>query len=152
MDQTLLGTIRPEYLEAVEAARLTARLNVWLIPLLLAAPLLFLVPLRRRWHWAAITGLAMIAVVATWISYYGWSDTSWRTIEALAVTDAEMAEAASDTDAVFEPIFFGTLFAVVYPLVWLLISLTAPPLFNKFRRNKNPVETPTPNIHVEKGG
>ncbi len=94
----------------------------------------------------------MIAVVATWISYYGWSDTSWRTIEALAVTDAEMAEAASDTDAVFEPIFFGTLFAVVYPLVWLLISLTAPPLFNKFRRNKNPVETPTPNIPVEKGG
>lgn len=122
MDQTIIGIIRPEYLEAVEAARLTARLNLWLIPLLLAAPLLVLVPVRRRWHWAAITGLALIAVVATWISYYGWSDTSWRTIEALAVTDAEKAEAVSDTDAVFEPIFLGTLFAVFYSAIWCGLS------------------------------
>ena len=33
----MLATLRPEYLEAVEAARLTARLNLWLIPLLIAA-------------------------------------------------------------------------------------------------------------------
>ncbi len=118
MDQTIVGTIRPEYLEAVEAARL----NLWLIPLLLAAPLLVLVPVLRRWHWAVITGLTLIAAVATWFSYYGWSDTSWRTIEALAVTDAERAEAASDTDAVFEPIFLGTPFAVFYSAIWCGIA------------------------------
>jgi hypothetical protein len=94
MDQTIIGTIRPEYLEAVEAARL----NLWLIPLLL------------------------IAAVATWFSYYGWSETSRRTIEALAVTDAERVEAASDTDAVFEPIFLGTPFAVFYSAIWCGIA------------------------------
>ncbi len=118
MDQTIIGTIRPEYLEAVEAAHL----NLWLIPLLLAAPLLVLVPVLRRWHWAVITGLTLIAAVATWFSYYGWSETSRRTIEALAVTDAERAEAASDTDAVFEPIFLGTPFAVFYSAIWCGIA------------------------------
>ena len=83
MDQTIIGTIRPDYVEAVEATRM----NRWLVPGL------------RRWHWAVIAGLT------TWFSSYGWCETSWRTVEALAVTDAETAEAASDTDAVFEPIF-----------------------------------------------
>jgi hypothetical protein len=152
MDQTILATIRPEYLEAVEAARLTARLNLWLIPLLLAAPLLVLIPMLRRWHWAVITGLAMIAVVATWISYYGWSDTSWRTIEALAVTDAEKAEAASDTDAVFEPIFLGTLFAVFYSAIWCGIAYALRAFTKRFRRPGIPIEPPMPNKRMESNG
>lgn len=138
MDDTFIGTIRPEYLEAVEAARFTARLNLWLIPLLLAAPLLVLVPVMRRWHWAAIIGLALISVVATWITYYGWSDTSWRTIEALAETDAEMAEAASDTDAVFEPIFLGTPFSVFYTAIWCGIAFAFRTFIKKFRRQEFP--------------
>ncbi|MFZ9935908.1 MAG: hypothetical protein ACO3JG_02495 [Luteolibacter sp.] len=130
MDQTIIGTIRPEYLEAVEAARLTARLNLWLIPLHLLAPLLVLVPILRRWHLAVITGLTLIAAVATWFAYYGWSETSWRTIEALAVTDAERADAASDTNAVFEPIFLGTPFAVFYSAIWcgVAYALRAKPM------------------------
>ena len=145
MDQMLIGIIRPEYLEAVEAARLTARLNLWLIPLLLAAPLLVLIPMLRRWHWAVVTGLAMIAIVATWISYYGWSDTSWRTIEALAVTDAEKAEAASDTDAVFEPIFLGTPFAVFYPAIWCGIAFAFRAFTKRSRRPRIPIEPPVLN-------
>ncbi len=139
MDQTILATIRPEYLEAVEAARLTARFNLWLIPLLIAAPSLVLIPILRRWHWAAIAGLAMVAVVATWISYYRWSDTSWRTIEALAVTDAEMAEAASDTVAVFEPIFLGTFFALFYPALWCGFAYALRAFAKRFRRQGIPL-------------
>ena len=149
MDQTLIGTIRPEYLEAVEAARLTARLNLWLIPLLLAAPLLVLVPVLRRWHWGAIFGIMLIAVVATWFSYYGWSETSWRTIEALAVTDAEMAEAASDTDAVFEPIFLGTPFALFYSAIWCGIAYALRAFTKRFRTSRPPIEPPSTNEHVE---
>jgi glucan phosphoethanolaminetransferase (alkaline phosphatase superfamily) len=145
MDQTIVGTIRPEYLEAVEAARFTARLNLWLLPLLLAAPLLVLVPLLRRWHWSVSAGLTLIAVVATWYFYYRWSDTSWRTIEALAVTDAELEEAASDTDAVFEPIFLGTLFAVFYPAIWCGIASALRSFNKRFRRSGIPAEPPMPN-------
>jgi len=141
----MIGTIRPEYLEAVEAARLTARLNLWLIPLLLAAPLFVLVPVLRRWHWAAITGLALIAAIATWISYYGWSETSWRTIEAFAVTDAERAEAASDTDAVFEPILLGTPFAVFYSAIWCGIACALRVLTRRFRRQAISIEPRMPN-------
>lgn len=140
MDHTFIGTIRPEYLEAVEAARFTARLNLWLIPLLLAAPCLVLVPVLRRWHWAVIVGLVLFTVVGTWISYYGWSDTSWRTIEALAVTDAEMAEAASDTDAVFEPIFLGTPFAVFYSAIWCGIAFALRVFSKRFRHRGIPGE------------
>jgi hypothetical protein len=152
MDQTIIGTIRPEYLEAVEAARFTARLNLWLLPLLLAAPLLVLVPLLRRWHWSLIAGLTLIAVVATWFFYYRWSDTSWRTIEALAVTDAELEEAASDTDAVFEPIFLGTLFALFYPAIWCVISYAPCALIKRFRRPGIPIKPPMPNKRMEGDG
>jgi hypothetical protein len=102
---------------------------------LLAAPLLLVVPVQRRWHWAVIVGLTLIAAVATWISYYGWSETSWRTIEALAVTDAEMAEAASDTDAVFEPIFLGTPFAVFYSGIWCGIAYALRAFTKRFRKS-----------------
>ena len=152
MDQTTIGTIRPEYLEAVEAARLTARVNPWLIPLLLAAPFLVLVPVLRRWHWAVITGLTLIAAVATWFSYYGWSETSWRTLEALAVTDAEMAEAASDTDAVFEPMFLGTPFAVFYSSSWCGIAYVLRGFTKRFRRSGIPIEPPKPNKRMESNG
>lgn len=140
MDQTFIGTIRPEYLEAVEAARFAARLNLWLIPLLLAAPLLVLVPLLRRCHWTAIGGLVLVTVVATWFSYYGWSETSWRTIEALAVTDAEMAETASDTDAVFEPIFLGTPFAIFYSAIWCGIAFLLRAFTRRFRKQEITIE------------
>lgn len=139
MDLTCLATIRPEYLEAVEAARFTARFNLWLIPLLIAAPLLVLVPVLRRWHWAVIAGLALAALVATWISYYGWSDTSWRTIEALAVTDAELSEAASDTDAVFEPIFLGTPFALFYSATWCGFAFALRAFIKRLRRPGIPI-------------
>ena len=152
MDQTTIGTIRPEYLEAVEAARLTARVNPWLIPLLLAAPFLVLVPVLRRWQWAVITGLALIAAVATWFSYYGWAETSWRTLEALAVTDAEMAEAASDTDAVFEPMFLGTPFAVFYSSSWCGIAYVLRGFTKRFRRSGIPIEPPKPNKRMESNG
>ena len=140
----MIETIRPEYLEAVEAARVTARVNLWLIPLLLAAPLLVLVRVLRRWHWAVISGLVLTTVLATWFSYYGWSDTSWITIEALAVTDAEMAEAASDTDAVFEPFFLGTPFAVFYSAIWCGIAFALRAFTKRFRRPGIPIDPPMP--------
>lgn len=65
----------------------------------------------RLGHWAVVTGLVLTAVVATWVAHYGWSETSWRAIEALAVTEAERVEAASDKDAVLEPIPLGVPFA-----------------------------------------
>ncbi|QTN30775.1 hypothetical protein HZ994_11975 [Akkermansiaceae bacterium] len=144
MDQTIIGAIRPEYLEAVEAARITARLNLWLIPLLLAAPLLVLVPALRRWHWSVIAGMTLVAVVATWFFYYLWCDTSWRTIEALAVTAAELEEAASDTDAVFEPIFLGTLFALFYSAIWCGIACALRSFKMRFRRPGIPSEPSMP--------
>jgi hypothetical protein len=122
------------YVEAVEAASFTARLNVWLVPLLLIAPLLLFVPMLRRWHWSAIGGLMLVTFVTTWFCYYRWSDTSWRTIEALAVTEDELALAASDTDAVFEPIFLGTGFALFYPAIWCGIAYMLRKLPKRFRR------------------
>jgi len=148
----MIETIRPEYLEAVEAARLTARLNPWLILLLLAAPLMVLVPVQRRWHWAVIAGLALIAAIATWFSYYGWSESSWRTIEALAVTDAERAEAASDTDAVFEPIFLGTPFAVFYSVIWCGIAYALRAFTKRFRRPGIPITPPMPDKRMKING
>jgi hypothetical protein len=94
----------------------------------------------------------MIAVVATWLSYYGWSDTSWRAIEALAVTDAEKAEAASDTDAVFEPILLGTLFAVFYSAIWCGIAYALRAFTKRFRRPGIPIEPPMPNKRMESNG
>lgn len=145
MNQTMMETIRPEYLEAVEAARFTARWNLWLIPLLLAAPLVVTVPLLRRWPWAVTVGLALFAVVATWFSYYGWSETSWRTLESLAVTDAEKADAASDTDAVFEPIFLGTWFALLYSVMWCGIAYALRAATKKCRRPGSAIAPPLPN-------
>ena len=150
MDQAMIGTIRPEYLESVEAARLTARLKPWLILLLLRAPLLVLVPVIRRWHWGVIAGITLIAAAATWFS--SWSETSWRALEALAVTDAERAEAASDTDAVFEPIFIGAPFAVVYSAIWCGIAYAFRALTTGFRSPGITIEPPMPDKRMESNG
>ena len=145
----MIAALRPEYLEAVSAARV----NLWLLPLFFAAPLLVLVPVLRRWHWAVITGLTLIAAIATWISFFGWSETIWKTMEAHAETAAEIQEVASDTDRVFGPFLLGIPIAVVYCLAWWIITLTALALIDTFRRQETPVESPpTPNKRMESNG
>lgn len=109
-----MDTLRPEYLEAVTASRW----NLWLIPLFLSTPLLLLVPVVRRWHWAVLVGLFVAGAVATWFSLYAHSETIWRTMEANAETAAEMKEVASDTGRSFGPFLVGIPFAVLYGAVW----------------------------------
>ena len=125
-----METFRPEYLEAVAASRW----NVWLIPLFLSAPLLLLVAVLRRWHWAVITGLALVGAVATWFSVFAYSETIWKTMEANAQTAAEMEDVASDTARVFGPFLLGIPFAVFYTLIWLGISLVIRVISKRVRR------------------
>ena len=129
-----MDTFRPEYLEAVAAARW----NLWLIPLLLCAPLLLLVPVLRRWHWAAITGLAVIGTIATWISVFGYSETIWKTMEAHAQTGAEIEDVTSDTGRVLGPFLVGIPFALFYTAAWLGTSLAIRAITKRFLRRDNP--------------
>jgi hypothetical protein len=130
MYHTMIETIRPEYLEAVSASRV----NLWLLPLFLAAPLLILAPVLRRWHWALVAGLALIAAAATWVSIFGYSETIWKTMEAHARTAAEMEEVASDTGRVFGPFFVGIPAAVFYVGVWCGIAFACRAFMKGFRR------------------
>jgi hypothetical protein len=114
-----MDTLRPEYLEAVAAARW----NLWLIPLFLSGPLLLLVPVIRRWHWAVIVGLLLAAAVATWFSVFAYSETIWKTMEANAKTAAEINDVTSDTGRVLGPFLLGIPFALFYSAAWWAISL-----------------------------
>lgn len=114
-----MNGIRPEWLEAVAASRW----NLWLIPSFMTAPLLVLVPFLRRWYWIVIIPSVIVAVIATWISLFCYSETIWETKEANAQTSAEIDEVTSDTGRVFGPFLRGVPFAVIYTTIWLGISL-----------------------------
>jgi len=143
-----MDTFRPEYLEAVSAARW----NLWLVPLFLAAPLLLLVPVLRRWHWAFIAGLALVGVVATWFSIFAYSETIWKTMEAHAATAAEIDEVTSDTGRVFGPFLLGTPVAVFYSALWVGLWFLARALTTRFRRPAPPIEPPTVNTGMANNG
>ncbi|HOY59211.1 MAG TPA: hypothetical protein PK640_13890 [Verrucomicrobiota bacterium] len=130
MDPPNLTTFRPEYLDAVAAARW----NLWLIPVLLSAPLLLLLPVLKRWHWALITGLAFVCAIATWFSLFAYSETIWKTMEANAQTAAEIREVTADTGRVFGPFLLGIPFALFYAAVWAGISLAVRAAVTRFRR------------------
>lgn len=148
MDQTTIETFRPEYLEAVAAARV----NLWLIPLFLAAPFLMLVAVLRRWHWGVITGLTLIAAIATWISLCGYSETIWRTMAAHAETAAEIQELTSDTVRVLGPFLIGIPFAVFYSAIWCGISFAFRAFTTRFCRRAIPIEPPAPNKRMDSNG
>jgi hypothetical protein len=114
-----LNGIRPEWLEAVAASRW----NLWLIPSFMTAPLLALIPFLRRWYWIVIIPSVVVAVIATWISLFCYSETIWETMEANAQTSAEWDEVTSDTGRVFGPFLCGVPFAVIYTTIWLGVSL-----------------------------
>lgn len=141
-------TIRPEFLEAVAAARF----NLWLVPLFLSAPALLLVPVLRRWPWPVIAGLSVIAIIATWISFFCHSETIWRTMGALAETAAETDEYYSDTDRVFGPFLIGTPFALFYSGLWCGISFASRAFMRRFRRPEISVERPMPPTAGQEGG
>ena len=148
MDQTTVETLRPEYLEAVAAARL----NLWLIPLLLAAPLLVLMAVLRRWHWAAITGLTLMAAIVTWMSLFGYSETIWKTMEAHAETPAEIKEVTSDTGRALGPFLLGIPFAVFYSALWCGIAFTLRTLIKRFRRSGPVIKPSMPDKPMESNG
>ena len=130
MDPSTLNTFRPEYLDAVAAARW----NLWLIPVFLSAPFFLLRPVLRRWHWAIIIGLALASAVATWFSLFAYSETIWKTMETHARTNAEMKDVASDTGRVFGPFLLGIPFALFYSAVWVGLSLAVRAIAKRFRR------------------
>lgn len=133
MEPTTFEGIRPEFLEAVASARF----NLWLAPLFLAAPLLLLVSVLRRWHWAVIGGVTLLAAFATWISYFGYSETIWKTMEAHAETSAEIDEVTSDTDRVFGPFFLGIPIAVVYCTAWWAMAFGIRLVTQKLRARRS---------------
>lgn len=126
----MIDTIRPEFQQAVEASRV----NLWLVPLFFSAPLIVLAPVLRRWHWVAISALTLIAGIATWVSFFAYSETIWRTMEAHAETTAELEEVASDTGRVFGPFLLGTPFALIYAVLWLGTAFVLRAITRKFRR------------------
>lgn len=132
-----MDTFRPEYLEAVAASRW----NLWLIPLFLSVPLLLLVPVLRRWHWAVIGGLALAGAVATWFSLFAYSETIWKTMEAHAQTNAEIDDVTSDTGRVFGPFLLGIPFALFYAATWWGISLAIRAIVKRYRQ-ADPVKPP----------
>jgi hypothetical protein len=134
-----MDTLRPEYLEAVAASRW----NLWLFPLFLAAPLLLLAPVLRRWHGAVLVGLALAGAVATWFSVYGYSETIWRTMEANAKTSAEIDEVTSDTGRVFGPFLLGIPFALFYGVIWWGFLVAARALLERLHPTQPLHVTPT---------
>ena len=129
-----MDTLRPEYLEAVSAARW----NLWLIPLFLSAPLLLMMPVLRRWHWAVIVSLALVGVVATWLSLFAYSETIWRTMETHAETAAEIDEVTSDTARVMGPFLLGIPLAVFYSAIWCGLWLAFRAVTIRSRRHATP--------------
>lgn len=126
----LMNTFRPEYLEAVAAARW----NLWLLPLFLSTPLLLLLPVLRRRHWAVIAVLAVAGAVATWFSLFAYSETIWKTMEANAQTAAEIEDVTSDTGRVLGPFLLGIPFAFFYAAAWWGIAVAVRAVAKRFRR------------------
>lgn len=115
-----MDDLRPEYLDAVEAARW----NGWLIPLFVAAPITIAICFVKRLHPGWLVGAALAAMFATWVSLILYSEHIWETMGAHAVTDAEWDQVTADTGRLFGPILVGIPFSVVYTLVWLLVIAT----------------------------
>ncbi len=110
-----MDEIRPEYLEAVSAARW----NGWLGPLFASAPTILAICIIKRWHCAWLVAAVPIAMFITWVSLILYADHIWEAMRAHAVTKAEWREVTSDTGRLYGPILVGIPFAVLYTLVWL---------------------------------
>ena len=118
MDPASFNGLRPEWLEAVAAARW----NLFLLPLFGLAPCLLIPAVTRRWHAAVVIGLVFVTMIGTWFAGFGYSETIWNTMVDRAETDAEIDEAMSDTGRVFGPFLIGVPFSFLYTMGWLGLS------------------------------
>ena len=148
MSQIAIETIRPEYRDAVEAARS----NFWLIPVFLAAPILIFTAVLRRWHWVFIVGVILFAAFVTWVFLFFYSETLWETMEAHAETDAEIEDVASDTGRVLGPFLLGMPLAVFYSAGWCVIAFVLRAIVRSAQRSRSSLPPPLPKQRREDGG
>jgi hypothetical protein len=112
-----MDAFRPEYLDAVAAARW----NGWLLPLFLAAPTILVVCFATRMKRRPIAVGLLASMFATWLSLFLYSERIWETMGNYAVTDAERREFTADTGRLFGPVLVGVPFSALYTLCWFSI-------------------------------
>ena len=148
MSLIAIETIRPEYRDAVEAARS----NFWLIPVFLASPILIFTAVLRRWHWVFIVAVVLFAAFVTWVFLFFYSETLWETMEAHAETDAEIKDVASDTGRVLGPFLLGMPLAVFYSGGWCVIAFVLRAIGRSAQRSRSSLPPPLPKQRREDGG
>ena len=77
-----MDELRPEYLNAVEAARS----NGWLVPLFVVAPITIIICFVKRLHPGWLVAAALAAMFVTWVSLFLYSEHIWETMEAHAAS------------------------------------------------------------------
>jgi hypothetical protein len=128
----LLAQLRPEFIEAVDAANSSWWFALaWIIP-----PALIFPSVVWRWGGCIIAPVAVIGCYVAFVSGYANLD---RVIQQNAVTDDEIDVWASDTDRTFAPVLTGPIFSVVYTAVCLCAAYTGRLIFRLcfFRRRSN---------------
>lgn len=124
--------MRPEYLEALEAARW----NWWWLATLVL-PALLICASSRKWWWAIIGFL--VAVPLCWILFALAVEHFWEVKFRLAETEVERRDATADTARLFGPILIGTPFAVLYCTGWVIVSHIGAWIWHRLRRSRLPI-------------
>ena len=108
----LLAELRPEFIEALDAANSSWWfVFAWIIPPALIFPSVV-------WRWGGCI-VAPVAVIGFYVAFVGGYQNLDRVIEQNAVTADELDVWASDTDRTFAPVLTGPILSVLYTTVCL---------------------------------
>lgn len=106
--------MRPEYLDALDAARW----NYWFLVMLVVPPLLICAG-RLAGKSGCIVFVA--AFVVCWHCFGMWVGYYWDVKLQMAVTPAELHDSTADTAALYGPALVGTPFALIYCTAWVIV-------------------------------
>ena len=108
----LLAQLRPEFIEALDAANSSWWfVFAWIIPPALIFP-------SMVWRWGGCI-VAPVAVIGFYVAFVGGYWNLDRVLQQNAVTADELDVWASDTDRTFAPVLTGPILSVVYTTVCL---------------------------------
>ena len=108
----LLAQLRPEFIEALDAANSSWWfVFAWIIPPALIFP-------SVAWRWGGCI-VAPVAVIGFYVAFVGGYWNLDRVLQQNAVTADERDIWASDTDRTFAPVLTGPILSVVYTTVCL---------------------------------
>jgi hypothetical protein len=126
--------VRPEYLQALEAARW----NHWFL-LMLVVPAILLCFATRSWTLGFVA--LPVACVLCWLFFFLAVEYYWDVKDRMALTPKEMEDATGDTARLYGPVLVEFPFAVIYCSLWWVVASVGNWIWKWTRRRAENIAT-----------